>query len=90
MAHSTFIGSRSYKCFAKQQAAPAVVPTAHPPPMPPSYSPPPVSPTHGGQIEVSVLTPRAQEPDLVSPSKTPQATQLGPGATSTAGQFPLC
>ena len=60
------------------------------PPMPPTYSPPPVSPTHGDQIEVPMITPKAQGPGLVSPSKTQQDTQFGPGATSTAGQFPLC
>ena len=59
------------------------------PTMLPSYSPPPVSPTHGDQIEVSMLTPGAQEPDLVSSSKTRQGTQFGPGATSATGQFPL-
>lgn len=37
-----------------------------------------------------MLTPRTQEPGLVSPSKTRQGTQFGPGATSTARQFPLC
>ena len=58
--------------------------------MPPSYSPPPVSPTHGHQIEVSMFTPRAQEPGLLSPSKTQQGTKFGPGATSASGQFPLC
>ena len=58
------------------------------PPMPPTYSPPPVSPTHGDQTVVSTLTPGAQEPGLVSPSKNQHSTQFGPGATSTAGQFP--
>ena len=60
------------------------------PHMLPSYSLPPVSPTHWDQIEVSMLTSRAQEPDLVSPSKTRQGTQFGLRATSAAGQFPLC
>ena len=57
--------------------------------MPPTYSPPPVSPTQGDQIEVSMVTPGAQGSGLASPSKTQQGIQLGPGATSTAGQFPL-
>ena len=60
-----------------------------PPPMPPWYSLPPVSPTCGYQIEVSLLTLGAQEPDLVSPAKTPQGPQFGLGAASAAGQFPL-
>ena len=68
------------------QAAPAVVPTA---PKPPAYLPSLVSPPYGDQLEGSVLTLRAQEPGLVSPSKTWQGTQSGPGATSAAGQFPL-
>ena len=71
-----------------EQAAPAVVPTALRP-TPPTYSPPPISLTHGDQIVVSMLTPGAQEPGLVSPSKTRQSTQFGPGAVSAAGQFPL-
>ena len=36
----------------------------------PTYSPPSVSPTHGDQIEVSMVTPGAQGPGLVSPRKT--------------------
>ena len=74
-----------------EQAVPAVVPTA--PSMPPTcslLSLPPVSSKHGDQIEVSMLTPRAQGPDLVSPSKTQEDTKFGLGVTSTAGQFPLC
>ena len=36
-----------------------------------------------------MLTPGAQGPGLVSPSKTRQGTQFGLGATSAAEQFPL-
>ena len=50
----------------------------------------PVSPTHGERIEFSLLTPGAQGSGLVSPSKTQQGTQFGPGATSATVQFPLC
>ena len=79
--------TRYFKTLAKQ-AAPVVVPTA---PMPPTYSllsPPPVSPTYGDRLEVSVLTPGAQGPGLVSPSKMRQSIQFGLGATSGAGNFP--
>ena len=72
-----------------EQAAPAVVPTAPPPPHAANiFSLPPVSPTCGDQIEVPMVTPGAQGPALVSPSKTQQGTQFGPRATCAAGQFP--
>lgn len=44
----------------------AVAPAA---PMPWAYPSPPVSPPVGDELEVSMLTPRAQEPGLASPSK---------------------
>ena len=72
-----------------EQAALAVVPTALMPPIYSLLSPSPVSPTYGNQLEVSVLTSRAQGPGLVSPSKTRQGTQFGLEPTSRAGQFPL-
>ena len=36
-----------------------------------------------------MVTPGAQRPGLVSPSKTRQGTQFGLGANSATGQFPL-
>ena len=73
-----------------EPTVPAAVPIV---PMRPIYSPllpPPVSPTYGDQVEVSMLTAGARRPGLVSPFKTQQGTQFGPGATSRAGKFPLC
>ena len=59
-----------------------------PPPVPPTDSPPPVSPTPGDQIQVSMVIPRAQGHGLVSPSKTQQGTQFGPGPLPQQGNFP--
>lgn len=44
----------------------------------------------GDQLEGSIEPLELRESGLVSPSKTPQGTQVGPGATSAAGQSPLC
>ena len=48
------------------------------------------SPPYRDQLENPVLVSGAQGLGLVSPSKTQEGTQFGPGATSGVGQFPLC
>lgn len=58
-------------------------------PMPRTYSLlPPLNffPTYGERLEVSMLFPGVQALSFISPSKAPQGTQFGPGATFKTGQ----
>ena len=48
-----------------------------------------LAPLYGDQLENAELVPGALGPGLVSPSKTQQGTQFGPGTTPRAGQSPL-
>lgn len=58
-------------------------------PVPRTYSLlPPLNffPTYGERLEVSMLFPGVQALSFISPSKAPQGTQFGPGATFKTGQ----